>query len=526
MTATPISAGSDTKLKLPARMAEFVGSAPVDPRPIPARERLFERAASALRTAEVGLLDTGLSAELAAALLAWYGPQLVIDKGWLLLALDRDVAEIDAVLSEQVNEILHAEAFQRLEARWRGLSGLAEVADQSSLARVRILTVSWTEIARDLERATDFDRSQMFAKIYTEELGMLGGQPFGLLIGDYEIQHRASADHPTDDIAALKAFAAIAAAAFAPLIMAASPRLFQLESFSALGRPFDLRTVFRHADYLRWRSLCDMEETRFVGLALPRVLMRLPYRLDIGRRDGFRFEETVSKGRARDHLWGSAAFAFASVILRAFANFNWFADIRGVTRDEVRGGLVTDLPVAWFGTDAPGIAGKPSIEALLSDRQEKDLSDLGFIALRRIPFSSMCVFYSNQSLHSPPRYDRPAANANARLSGMLQYVLCVCRFAHYIKLLGRTYVGTMKTAEEIQAVLQAWLMNYCLGNSDASQDSKARSPLREAAVEVKEIPGRAGVYSCALFLRPHFQLDDVSTGFRLVTQLAPSANAA
>jgi type VI secretion system protein ImpD len=460
------------------------------------------------------------------ALNRWFGAEGVPEQGWLLLALERDIADIDALLSAQVNAILHAPLFQRLEARWRGLELLVDVAELSPLAKLRVLSISWGEIARDMDRAADFDRSQLFHKIYTEEIGTLGGEPFGLLIGDYEIQHRPTPAHSTDDTAAIKSLAMIAAAAFAPLVMGVAPSLLQLESFSALGGPVDVRNVFRQSEYLRWHAMREAEETRFVGLVLPRVLMRLPYAIDGRRHDGFRFAETVDGADAGDYLWGNGAIAFGCVVLRAFASFGWFADIRGAARDDLRGGVVVNLPVASFATDAPGIAIKPSIEALLSDSQEKDLADLGFIALRKIPFSEYSVFYSNQSIHMPQRFDRPAASVNARLSAMLQYMLCVSRFAHYIKLLGRQFIGTMRTADEVQAALSNWLFDYVTSSDEASQDAKARFPLRDAKVEVKEVPGRSGVYSCVLFLRPHFQLDDIATGFRLVTQLAPTATAA
>jgi type VI secretion system protein ImpD len=287
-----------------------------------------------------------------------------------------------------------------------------------------------------------------------------------------------------------------------------------------------MRAVFRQAEYQRWQSMRAAEETRFVGLVAPRVLLRLPYSIDGRRRDGFRFAETVDAADAADYLWANGAFAFGSVVLRAFASYGWFADIRGAARDDLRGGMVVNLPLASFATDRPGIALKPSIEALLSDMQEKDLADSGFIALRQIPYTEYAVFYSNQSLHAPPRYDRVAANVNARLSAMLQYMLCVSRFAHYIKLLGRRFIGTMKTAEEVQQSLTYWLMSYVTSSDDSSQDTKSRLPLRDASVEIKEVPGKAGAYSCVLYLRPHFQLDDIATGFRLITQLAPAANAA
>jgi type VI secretion system protein ImpD len=267
-------------------------------------------------------------------------------------------------------------------------------------------------------------------------------------------------------------------------------------------------------------------EMRFIGLAMPRILMRLPYGFDNARRDGFRFEEKVHAAAGEDYLWGNAAFAFAAIVLRAFANFGWFADIRGTPDDEVRGGLVTDLPVPSFATDAPRVCVKPSTECLLSDSQEKQLADLGFIALRKVQFTDYSAFYSNQSVQASAAYDQPAAVMNARLSCMLQYMLCVSRFAHYVKVLGRNCVGSMMTAEECEQFLHKWLLDYCEGSDDAKLETKARYPLRDAGVEVREMPGRSGAFSCKVFLRPHFQLDDIATGFRLITQLAPPANAA
>jgi type VI secretion system protein ImpD len=525
ITAAGPRAGGGAAALLPSRILD-AGREPGGDSP-GVRACVVGEASGAMRGGEAEKLDAWLAEQdLGEALHGWFGAGIVADKDWLLLALDRDTADIDALLSEQVNAILHTVLYQRLEARWRGLDFLTDAAELSPLAKVRVLSLSWNEVVRDLDRAADFDHSQLFHKIYTEEIGMLGGEPLGLLIGDYEIQHRPSADHPTDDIAALKSLAMIASAAFAPLVMGASPSLFQLDSFSALGRPVDLRAVFRQAEYHRWQSMREAEEMRFIGLVAPRVLMRLPYRFDPARHDGFRFTETVDGGDAADYLWGNGAIAFGSVVLRAFASYGWFADIRGAARDDLRGGLVVNLPVASFATDRPGVAIKPSIEALLSDTQEKDLADMGFIALRKIPFAEYAVFYSNQSIHAPPRYDRPAANINAHLSAMLQYMLCVSRFAHYIKLLGRRFIGTMKTAEEVQQALIYWLMTYVTSSDEASQDSKSRFPLRDAGVEIKEVPGKAGAYSCVLYLRPHFQLDDIATGFRLVTQLAPAANAA
>ena len=514
MADLPASAGSDDARRSEHSLREHLLSDVIGH----SRDRATEALDGWLALAQVALGE---------ALVAWFGDSVARDKQRLLLSLDRDIAAIDVLVTGQVNAILHAKPFQGLEARWRGLQYITDAASESTQARVRVLPVSWTEVVRDLERAADFDQSQLYQKIYTQEFGTLGGEPIGLLVGDYEVQHRPGPDHPTDDVAALKALALIAAASFAPIILGVSPRLFQLESFHELGRPIDLRAVFRQVDYQRWQAMREGAEMRFVGLVMPRVLLRLPYRQVTARNDGFQFNEPVHAVRGDDHLWGNGSFAFASVTLRAFANFGWFADIRGAPRDELRGGgLVTDLPFVSFATDRAGVAPKPSTECVLSDAQEKDLADLGFIALRRVPYTTYSVFYANQSIQMPPRFDVPLATINARLSSMLQYMLCVSRFAHYVKVLGRNYIGTMMTADECQQALQDWLMDYCEGSDDASLDTKARYPLREATVEIRDVPGKPGAYSCKLFLRPHYQLDDIASGFRLITELAPAANVA
>lgn len=457
-----------------------------------------------------------------------FGPEFhnaVLNRAALVASIDREIAAIDKALNDQVNAILHAPAVQALEARWRGLRYITGVAYDCERAKVRVLSVSWNEIVRDLERAADFDQSALFRKVYNDEFGMPGGEPFGLMLCDYEVRHRAGEGHSTDDVGALKSLSMVAGAAFCPFILGLSPRMLQLESFRELGRPKSLQTVFSQPEYQRWQSLRDGDDMRFIGLVLPRVLMRPPYSPDPGRVDGFRFSEATHDVTGRGHLWGNAAFAFGSVVLRAFAANGWFADLRGAPRDEIRGGLVTDLPVASFSTDAPGFAVKPSVEYQMSESNERELADLGFIALRKSPYTDFSVFYGNPSLQRPARYDRSVANVNAKLASMLQYTLCVARFAHYIKVLGRDRVGSTMTAEECQEFLNKWLINYCEGSDNASNEVKARYPLREASVEVRESPGKPGSYSCTVFLRPHYQLDDISTGFRLITELAPKQAA-
>jgi type VI secretion system protein ImpD len=491
------------------------------------RERLLTELAGVVVGRGAPQLDAWLGEPPTLELLAaWFGASLPGSREAVLLALDRDLAAIDRLLTDQINVILHARTFQRLEASWRGLSYVTEAAAESPVAKVRLLSASWGEVVRDLERASDFDRTQLYEKIYTQEFGTLGGEPFGLLIGDYEVQHRPSEDHSTDDVAALKMLATIAAAAFAPLILGAAPKLFELGSFHELGRGLDARATFQQIEYLRWQSMRAGDDLRFVGVAAPHILLRSPYRGQVLKRCGFRFTETVDRPNAEDYLWGNASLAFGTVVLRAFANYGWFADIRGAPLDELAGGMVAGLPVASFSTEPSHVTPKPPLECVLSDTQEQDLASLGFVALRSLPYTAEPVFYGNPSLRQQVRMDRAQATANVRLASMLQYILCVSRFAHYVKVIGRSYVGTMLTAEECQRAMQKWLMKYCDADDSASREAKARHPLREASVEVREIPGKSGSYACTLFLRPHFQLDDIATGFRLTTQLAPAAAAA
>lgn len=445
-----------------------------------------------------------------------------------LCALDRAIAEIDQQISHQLDVILHHPRFQRLEASWRSLRRLAWLADGVDEAKIRIMHLTWTELCRDLDRAIEFDQSQIFHKVYSEEFGTPGGEPYGVLVGDYEVMHRRTADHPTDDVAALKSMSEVAAAAFAPFIVAAAPGLIGVDSLRDLSLPIDLTSAFRGPEYARWRSLRDLDDARFIGVTLPRVLARLPYRDDGTRFDDFRYEESVEDETGAGYLWGSAAYAFAEIVMRGFGGSGWFTEIRGARRDHMlagnevqpHGGMVTQLPVAAFATDRPGLIGKFSVEVALSERQEKDLSDLGFIPLVAAKDTKFAVFYSNQSLQAPRSYDAASASANARLSAMLQYILCVSRFAHYVKVIARDRVGSFATPSQCQDHLTRWLHNYTNARQNPSAESSARYPLREAQVQVTEPPGRPGSYQCVIHLKPHSQADQIVSEFRLVTELA------
>ena len=462
------------------------------------------------------------------ALQLWFGahPCLTdagsggIDRRRLTAAIDRDIAQIDQLMSDQVDAVLHNPRFQALEAAWRGVVYLVGQAQGDDRVAIRLLDVSWAELARDLERAMEFDQSQLWAKVYSAEFGMPGGEPYGILLGVYEIQHRRGPGHPTDDVATLDSLAQVAAASFAPFVVGMAPAMLGLDDFSRLGVPFDLEGVFRQPEYARWQSLREKPDARFLGITLPRVLMRCPYEDHGRRRDGFRYRECVEGPDLSRFLWAPATFAFGGVVIRAFRQFRWFADIRGAPLDMLGGGLVSDLPIHTFATEPHGVAARFPTDVSVSERQEMQLSELGFMPLCAIKNTELAVFYSNASVQRPQRYDRAEATANARLSSMLQYMLCVSRFSHYIKVMTRDRIGSFKTADECQNYLSRWLISYVTRNENLPMEQLAAYPLRNAQIQVRELPGKPGEYFATIHLQPHFQLDQVETGLKLVTELS------
>lgn len=441
----------------------------------------------------------------------------------LSIAIQGSIARIDHLINEQLNRIIHHPSFQKLEASWRGLSYLVSQAEGHRNIKIRFLDINWGELAKDIDRALDFDQSHIFQKIYSEEYGTPGGEPFGVIIGDYEISHRRSPRHPHNDVATLAGMAEIAAAAFAPFIASASSELFGLDDFSTLGMPLDLQTIFRQKEYVEWHSLRQKSDSRFVGLTLPRVLMREPYRTQPGSYKGVFFCERSHDKRKSAHLWGNACYAFGGILIREFASVGWFGHIRGVPRNQIGGGLLTNFSVCSFETDAENVAPKPMTDVVITDSMERELSDLGIIPLCQcydLPYSA---FYSNQSLQLPARQAKRNTDFNARLSGMLQHVLCASRIAHYIKVMIRDKVGSFITAEECESFLTQWLFKYTTGRDDLDWEEQARYPLREAAVKVSEHPEKPGQYLCVIHLVPHYQLDQMVSELELVTELAQTA---
>ena len=435
--------------------------------------------------------------------------------------LNRHVAELDAMLDRQVNAIIHHPVFQKLEASWRGLAYLIEQGDEDDHIKVRILNVSWKELAKDAERAIEFDQSQLFRKVYGEEFGTAGGEPFGVLLGDYEIHPWPSAEHAVDDLETLSAVSHVAAAAFAPFVAAIHPSLLGLNRFAGLEQPANLSRTIGQKEFLKWRAFRDTEDSRFVGLTLPRVLMRVPYGDDGSRMDGFRFEEDVAGPDLDNYLWGNAAYAFGTVLIRAFAASGWLANIRGVEEGKDSGGLVKGMAVHNFSTDKQGVAPKCSTDVIVTDQQESELSELGFIPLCHCKDTEYSAFYATHSAQKPKEYDDTIASTNARISSMLQYTLCVSRFAHYLKVAARDKIGAFTEAEEVEDFLYRWLQKYVTSDSQADADVKARFPLREASVRVREHPDKPGGYVCVAHLWPHLELDDLAAALKVRTELTP-----
>lgn len=423
------------------------------------------------------------------------------------------IDQIDRVLSKQLNAILHHPDFQKLEGSWRGLRYVMNQSETGAMLKIKVLNVSKRELQRDFEKSPDWDQNALYKKIYEEEFGTFGGDPFGALIGDYEFSK-----HP-DDIDLLKQISGVAAAAHAPFLTAASPDLLNLDSFTELNAPRDLAKVFDNVQYAKWKSFRESDDSRYVGLCLPRVLVRMPYGAASKPIDKFQYEEGVDGRDHSKYLWGNAAYALGARLTNAFARHGWTAAIRGVEN----GGLVEGLPTHTF----PSVDGEAQIkcptEVIIPDRREKELADLGFIPLAHCKGRDFAAFFSVQSANKPKKYDKEAANASARLSSQLPYILAISRFAHYLKVIMRDKIGSFTSRGECEKELNRWIMQYVTEDDDALPSVKASHPLRDARVEVAEIPGKPGAYRAVAFLKPHFQLDELAVSLRLVADLPPSA---
>jgi type VI secretion system protein ImpC len=424
--------------------------------------------------------------------------------------LDARIAELDRLISDQLSVVMHAPQFQEVESAWRGLHYLVDQSETSTSLKIKLLNVKKRELVRDFQTSVEFDQTLLFKKVYEEEFGTFGGAPFGALLGNFEITRQP------EDIYFIDQMSHIAASAHSPFIVSASPELLGLESYADLSKPRDLAKIFDTVEYVKWRSFRDSEDSRYVGITLPHVLGRMPYDPKDGLTvEGFNFVEDVDGSDHSKYLWCNAVWAFGARLSDAFAKFGWCAAIRGVEG----GGLVEDLPTHTFKTDDGEIALKCPTEIAITDRREKELSDLGLIPLVHCKNTDYAAFFGAQSAQKPRKYDKDSANANSILSTQLPYIFAVSRIAHYLKAIVRDKIGSFASAQSLNDFLNRWISQYVLLDDNANQEQKAQFPLREAAIQVSEVPGKPGWYRAVAFLRPHFQLDGLSISLRLVSNL-------
>lgn len=433
------------------------------------------------------------------------------------MTIDRDaerminarIAQIDKLVSIQLNQILHDPAFQKLEGSWRGLKHLMDQSETGTMLKIKVMNCTKRELLRDFERSSEFDQSALFKKVYEEQFGVYGGSPFGALIGDYEF-----GKHP-EDTALLEQISHVAASAHAPFVTAAAPDLLNLQSWTTLDAPRDLAKTFDTTEYAKWKSFRQTEDSRYVAMCLPRTLGRLPYGKDTKPVEGFNYEEGVDGTDHAKYLWMNAAYSLGTRMTNSFSKYGMCVAMRGVEG----GGLVEGLPVHNFSTDQGDTVMKCPTEVPITDRREKELADLGFVPLVHCKDTDYAAFFSVQSAQKAKLYDESAANANARLSTQLPYIMAVSRFAHYLKAMMREKIGSFMSREQAENFLNKWIINYVTPDDSASQDAKAKRPLREARIEVTASPDKPGVYKAVAFLRPHFQLDELTVSLRLVAEL-------
>ncbi len=439
-------------------------------------------------------------------------------KGDVIDTLDEMIAQIDHKLSDQINEILHAEEFQKIESAWRGLHYLVTNSETDANLKIKVMNVGKKELLNNLRLypGARWDQSPLFKQVYEQEFGQLGGEPFGAFIADYYFSHEPL------DVTLMRALTKICASAHAPLLTAADPTLMGMDSWTELMNPRDLSKVFDTPDYAAWKSLRDAEDSRYLGLCLPKVLSRLPYGAKSDPVDEFAFEEDTDGHKGNNYAWMNAAYAMAANINRAFKEYGWCTRIRGVQS----GGEVINLPTHTFPTDDGGVDLKCPTEIAITDRREAELAKSGLIPLIHRKNTDKAAFIGAQSVYLPKRKMDKAtgkteeATASENLSARLPYMFAVSRFAHYLKCMVRDKVGSNMEEDQLQRWLQDWVNLYVDGDpKNSSETTKAKKPLADARVDIVPNEENPGYYSAKFFLRPHYQLEGMEVGMSLVSRL-------
>ncbi|HWW71599.1 MAG TPA: type VI secretion system contractile sheath large subunit [Duganella sp.] len=440
-----------------------------------------------------------------------------IISGDVLATIEGLIAALDSKLTEQINLILHTPEFQAVEGAWRGLHHLVNNTETDEMLKIRVLNISKNELGKTIKKfkGTAWDQSPIFKKMYEQEFGQFGGEPFGAIVADYYF------DNSAPDVELLTGMAKVAAAAHAPFISAAAPSVMLMESWQELSNPRDLTKIFQTPEHAAWRSFRESEDSRYVGLAMPRFLARQPYGAKTDPVEAFDFEEDTSAAGSKNYTWANAAYAMAVNINRSFKEYGWCSRIRGIES----GGAVEGLPVHTFPTDDGGVDMQCPTEIAISDRREAELAANGFMPLVHKKNTDFAAFIGAQSLHKPAEYDDPDATANANLAARLPYLFATCRFAHYLKCIVRDKIGSFKERDEMQRWLAKWINQYVDGDPvNSSEGTKARKPLSAAEVVLEEVEGNPGYYTSKFYLRPHYQLEGLTVSLRLVSKL-PSAKA-
>ena len=421
------------------------------------------------------------------------------------------ISEIDRKMSDQINLIMHHDDFKNIEGSWRGLYHLVSNTETDETLKIKVMNISKDEVGKTIKKfkGTNWDQSPLFKRLYEEEYGTAGGEPYGCLVGDYFFNHSPK------DVAILQGMAQIAAASHAPFIAGSDPSLMNMDSWQELSNPRDLTKIFQSAEYAPWRSLRKLEDSKYLGLAMPRYLARQPYSTKDNPVDEFNFEEDTGAADHSKFVWSNSAYAMATNINQAFKEYGWCSSIRGAES----GGMVENLPCHTFNTDDGGVAMKCPTEIAITDRREGELAKNGMMPLVHWKNTDYAVFVGAQSLHQPETYDDPDATANAKLGARLPYLFATCRFAHYLKCIVRDKIGSFAERSDMESFLNKWIMQYVTSDSTAGKETKARYPLAGAEVKVEEVEGNPGYYSAKFYLRPHYQLEGLTVSLRLVSKL-------
>ncbi|EMQ4275949.1 type VI secretion system contractile sheath large subunit [Vibrio alginolyticus] len=427
---------------------------------------------------------------------------------------------LDRQISDQLSEVMHHPELQKLEGSWRGLNYLVMNSETSSTLKVRMMSMTKKELHKDLSKAVEFDQSQIFKKVYESEFGSAGGEPYGALIGDYEFTN-----HP-EDIESLRLMSNVAASGFSPFLSAASPALFGFDEWTELSKPRDLDKVFESLEYAQWRSFRESADSRFVSLTMPKVLARLPYGQATAPVEEFGFEEfevdpvsgIAVNAEHNDYCWMNSSYVLGVKLTDAFSKYGFCTAIRGAEG----GGRVDNLPTHFFMSDDGDPDMKCPTEIGITDRREAELGKLGFLPLCHYKNTNYAVFFGAQTCQKPANHESPEVTANAAISARLPYMMATSRFAHYLKVMARDKIGSFMEAEDVESWLNRWILGYVNASEGGGQEIRAKYPLADARVQVKEIPGAPGSYNAVAWLKPWLQMEELTTSLRLVAKIPQS----